>query len=160
MKINLYSNDEDLGEIILGKGSKITREFRGILLPTENYFERRFLINEFFTKYQFRTNKTLTDKIINKIDKTGTQIINQFHELNLRIFSREICLIDEKSKLQIQDTLIKTSKGNSFVQIDAEKLDIPSNFPEFELFQIEWLHPAELGGTIGIKKNDKIIFEY
>ena len=160
MKIYLYSNNENFGEIILNSGSKHTKEFRGMLLAKEGYFENRFVIRKYFTDLKYRPPKGLFWKTINKFDKRSQKLIEDFQKLNLRIKSSENLLTDKSSEIIIQDSIQRTGKGNWFIQIDVLKMKIPVNFPEFDLFQIEWLYPSIIKGTIGIKKEGKLIMEY
>jgi len=160
MKIHLYSKNGSLGEIILNSGSIHTKEFKGILLANEKYFEHRVAIKKYFSDLKYRPTKGLLWKILNRIDSKGKKVLEEIKELDLKIKSDEFILTSEKSEILIQDTLKRTSKGNWFIQIDVLQMDMPKEFPNFELFQVEWLYPAPPDGILGIKKGKELIMEY
>ena len=160
MKIYLYSKDENFGEIILNSGSIHTKEFKGMLIAKNDYFKHRFAIRTYYEDLKYRPTNGFFWKILNRLDKRGNKIINEIQDLELTIKSNDLTLTNDNSEIIIQDTLRKTSKGNWFIQLDVLNLRIPQDFPEFELYNVEWIYPAPPDGIIGISKKGKLIREY
>ena len=160
MKLYLYSNNDKLGEIILSNGSKYTKEFTGMLMANSEYFKHRFIIRKYFEDLENRKTESTFKNILNSITKRRNNVISQFKESGFRIILNEKPISNINSELIIHDKLRRTSKGNWVIQIDAFNLDIPEELPEFELFQMEWIHPAPPDGIIGVYKNSELIMEY
>ena len=159
MGLFLKYGDLILGEIIPQTASIKTKELKGLLIPTDNYFKYRSQIikhNETFNNYN---SSNLIDNALDKMLK------NKYKDLKTLISEFKIILNDyeitsSKSEVQIIDNLMKTGLGNPIINIESWNLNTDQITHEFETFNMEFAYLSNSSNIIEIKKANEVLRKY
>ena len=159
MKIDLTYKNELVGEIYPHVGSFKTNELKGLVIPTNYFFELRSSIveyNEIFGTKQSKINPD--DKANTLISKNNRDIRDFYSHFEIRVDKKIVS--NEQSEIRIIDNMEKTGLGNPVLSIDAWRLETRSISQELLIYKIEYRYPSNPRHIIEISKNGKLIREY
>jgi len=162
MKLILKAKNQKLGNIYILSGSKTTKEFRGVLVPSLKYHQIRDTIIHFPEAIQvWNAEQNAADTQKSSSLSTHNKIIKDYLELDLLIESEsEIALSDANSSISILDKYDRTGLGNWYIEIIGQGLVVPDDFIEFDTYTIEWLPSSDPPNQIAIKKGVELVLQY
>lgn len=155
----LVHKNKILGEIYPQIASLKTREFRGILIPSDIFYEYRSILNKYDEIFNVKQTSNLIDISLNVLLKIKYKKIKTFYS-DIGIMYDKIKISDAETEIRIIDNLIKTGLGNPIIFIESWKLKTDELPIKFEQYNIEFVHPSSPNHIIEVKKNGETLFEY
>ena len=118
MTLNLTYKGEKIAEIVPETISTITKELKGLLIPTNSYLQLRSSINKFSEIFNQAKSKNVIDKTLDKLLETKYNDLRiMFSELSIELDKSRIA--NERTEIRIIDNLTSTGLGNPIIYIES-----------------------------------------
>ena len=159
MRIKLKHSGIIIGEIFPTIASRITKELKGLLVPTKEYKEICNNIHKYNEIYNNPKSNNMIDRFLDKkLEKKYTDLKNWFNEFQITVDEKPIT--DTHSEIGIVDNLTKTGLGNTEISIHAWNLNTDNISQDFKLYSIDYVYPSEPKNIIEIKHDGEILLKY
>lgn len=159
MTLNLTYKGEIIAEIVPETISTITKELKGLLIPTNSYLQLRSSINKFSEIFNQAKSKNVIDKTLDKLLETKYNDLRiMFSELSIELDKSRIA--NERTEIRIIDNLTSTGLGNPIIYIESWNLNIEATDKDIEIYEITYKYPSSSINIMEIKSKSDEIREY